>query len=189
MNDTWLISDTHFHHSNILKFVGYDGKPMRVFDNVSHMDEYMVAAWNSVVKPEDKIYHLGDVALAHTAESFNILKRLNGRKTLILGNHDPKDLRLLSPYFKHIYSSRMLSNLLLTHIPVHPMSLGKADANVFGHVHNNIVPGQYGPRYYNISIEVLHDYTPIHLEDLKSKIAKQIRRESDSGVLRNDSKS
>jgi calcineurin-like phosphoesterase family protein len=174
MNDVWLISDTHFHHANILKFTGYDGKPMRVFDDVHHMDEHMVSRWNSVVKPEDKVYHLGDVALSHTAEGFKIMHRLNGRKTLILGNHDPKDLRLLSPHFKHIYSSRMLDRLLLTHIPVHPMSLGKAEANVFGHVHNNIVPGQYGPQYYNISIEVLDDYTPIHFEDLKVKIRKQL---------------
>ena len=174
MKDTWLISDTHFTHSGILKFVGYDGKPLRVFKDANHMDEHIIEKWNSVVKPGDKIYHLGDVVIRPTRESMKILSRLNGNKTLILGNHDDPDMGLYRGYFHHVYSTRRLGELLLSHFPVHPMSLGKSKACVFGHVHNNIVPGQYGPQYYNISIEVLEDYTPIHFEDLRSKIQKQL---------------
>ena len=170
----WLISDTHFHHVNVLNFTGYDGKPLRVFDNVHQMDEYMVEKWNSVVKPDDKVYHLGDVVMKATAESLKIVGRLNGRKTLILGNHDSPDVHLYRPYFSHIHSTRILSDYILSHVPLHPMSLGKAKANIFGHVHNNIVPGQYGPKYYNISVEVLDDYTPISLEELDRRIRKQL---------------
>lgn len=50
MSNIWLVSDTHFGHANILKFIGYDGKPLRVFNNAAHMDEYIISQWNSVVK-------------------------------------------------------------------------------------------------------------------------------------------
>jgi calcineurin-like phosphoesterase family protein len=53
------------------------------------------------------------------------------------------------------------------------MCLGRSKANVFGHVHNNITPGQYGPRYFNVSLEVM-DYTPVSLEDLSDRIDKQL---------------
>lgn len=177
MNDVWLVSDTHFGHGNLMVFKGYDGKPLRDFKDANHMNEYIVEKWNSVVKPDDKVYHLGDVAMHPINHNIKIMSRLNGRKTLILGNHDDPDINVYKPYFKRIYSTRMLDWMLLSHVPIHPMSLGKADANIFGHVHNNITPGQYGPKYYNISIEVLDDYTPIHVEDLKNRIKKQLQEE------------
>lgn len=175
MAQTWIVSDTHFGHSNILKFIGYDGKPLRVFDNAKQMDEYIIEKWNLVVKPGDKVYHLGDVLMKPTKENLqDSVGRCNGNKTLLLGNHDSPDVGIYRGFFKHFYSTRRLGNLLLSHIPVHPMSLGKAEANVFGHVHNNIAPGQYGPRYYNVSIEVLDDYTPIALEEVQARVKKQI---------------
>ena len=35
--------------------------PRDGFDNVDHMDQHMMDMWNETVKPEDTIYHLGDV--------------------------------------------------------------------------------------------------------------------------------
>jgi len=59
--DIWVISDTHFDHANILNFTDKVGKPTRNFADVDEMNETMIANWNSVVKPGDKVYHLGDV--------------------------------------------------------------------------------------------------------------------------------
>ena len=173
MTECWLISDNHVLHANILTFLDYEGKVMRSFADVNHMNDYMVDRWNSVVKPGDKVYHLGDVVMGDSAERMQIIGRLNGTKTLILGNHDTPNMNRYRGYFQRVYSSRMLDKLLLSHIPVHPMSLGKARANVFGHVHNNITPGQYGPQYYNISAEVIN-YTPINLTELNQRIDKQL---------------
>lgn len=65
--DIWLISDTHFNHANILKFTdSRTGLPVRPgFESVDHMNEHMIERWNSVVKPGDIVYHLGDVVMGN----------------------------------------------------------------------------------------------------------------------------
>ena len=59
----WVISDTHFQHNNILNFKGNDGLPFRMFNDVQEMNEIMIQRQNEVVRPGDKIYHLGDVVM------------------------------------------------------------------------------------------------------------------------------
>ncbi len=58
-----------------------EGKRLREFDTVEEMDELMVERWNSVVHPQDKVYHLGDVVMHKRA--LPILARLNGEKFLL----------------------------------------------------------------------------------------------------------
>jgi calcineurin-like phosphoesterase family protein len=77
----YFTSDTHFYHTNTLRYCG------RPFFTRQQCDEAMIARWNSIVKPEDTVYHLGDVAM-HIKPMARILPRLNGRKILIVGNHD-----------------------------------------------------------------------------------------------------
>lgn len=165
----WLISDTHFGHANILTFKTEDGSPLRSFSSVEEMDEHMVERWNSVVKPADHVYHLGDVAM--NPKCIPIVSRLNGHKRLVLGNHDHHVMKLYTPYFEKIFATRRLDNLLLSHYPVHPASIsGKLIANVHGHVHKNEY--DYGVKYFNVCVEML-DYTPIAFEDLKKRIAER----------------
>lgn len=171
MPNVFIISDHHFDHANILNFTKKDGNHLRVFNDFNHMNEYMVEMHNSVVKPQDKVYFVGDFAMKD--KGIQYAARMNGHKRLILGNHDYGNMRLYAPYFEAIYASRNLDRMLLTHYPVHPESIGKAKANVHGHVHNNIPEGFFGPRYFNVSCEVLN-YIPISLEDLKKKVSAQI---------------
>ena len=78
----WFTSDTHFGHENIIKFSG------RPFANVKEMNEALLDYWNQTVKPEDTVYHLGDVAMGHFDDSWEYVKKLNGNIILVLGNHD-----------------------------------------------------------------------------------------------------
>ncbi len=172
MPNIFLISDTHFGHANILKFKNWDGKPLRVFNDVDHMNEHMVERWNSVVRPQDKVYHLGDVLVK--GSNWKILERLQGHKRLILGNHDYPNMRLYQPYFEDIYSSRLIDKFLMTHIPVHIASLGRAIANIHGHTHGS-AEGHFGKQYFNVSVEVI-DYTPIAFEDLKKLALKRLEQ-------------
>ena len=164
MSHVFLISDTHFSHANILKFVGQDGNPIRPFSSVEEMDEHMIEKWNSVVKEGDKTYHLGDVVIHKRA--LPILARLNGRKTLIQGNHDIFDTKEYLKYFKNVRSYRVLDQFIASHVPVHPDSLGRFKANVHGHLHGRNLGDS---RYINISVEQT-DYTPVELSVLIERI-------------------
>ena len=73
----FFISDTHFGHANMLQFTNYDGTRMRPFDSIEELDELMIENWNKMVKPTDKIYHLGDVVY-HCKNRDQIMQRLNG---------------------------------------------------------------------------------------------------------------
>ena len=83
----FFTSDTHFAHENMCKFLDYDGERVRPFNNCKECDELMIQNWNEVVKPQDKIYFLGDLAF-NKNEADKIMPRLNGKKCLIRGNHD-----------------------------------------------------------------------------------------------------
>lgn len=169
MSEIFVISDTHFNHTNILKF-GRD----KDFQSVEEMNEVMIERWNSVVKPNDKVYHLGDFAMGPRTEHYKFITALNGKKRLVVGNHD--DVKHLAPYFQKVVMWRMFGEwgLLLTHVPVHPTTLGegrfngKQIKNIHGHIHAN--PSPAGP-YQCVCVEQI-DYTPVNIEDLKWKIGE-----------------
>ena len=83
----FFTSDTHFNHTNILRYCN------RPFKTVGQMNETIITNWNNVVGPDDVIFHLGDFCLGGAEEWNKILDRLNGRIYLVLGNHDIKNIR------------------------------------------------------------------------------------------------
>ena len=164
MADIWVISDTHFGHDNIIKFCN------RPFSDIYDMNETMVERWNSRVKPGDKVYHLGDVYFGSSQYAWDTLKRLNGKKRLVLGNHDNALGQIERNFFQKVVVWRRFDDLglLLTHVPVHPSTLRenrfkKQMVNVHGHIHTN--PSPEGP-YRCVCVEQT-DYFPVHIEELK----------------------
>lgn len=172
--DIWVISDTHFDHANILNFTDKVGKPTRNFDDVNHMNEHMIDCWNSVVKPGDKVYHLGDVLFGIRKQEWmdTNFPRLNGQKRLVVGNHDNIKFHAAGGWWGKIDLWRQFSEfgLLLTHVPVHNSTLKEThrwgDApmvNVHGHIHQNPSPTD---QHRCVSVEQI-DYTPVNIEELR----------------------
>ena len=158
MTNIWLISDTHFNHSNIIKYCD------RPYKNTSEMDWDMVEKWNSVVKPNDHVYHLGDVYMkASKGYIENLLSNLNGKKRLILGNHDNGKDQILLKHFEKIVLWRNFDKVVLSHIPLRQESIPGDRLNVHGHIHRNKSPD--GP-YKCVCVEQTN-YTPINLEEIK----------------------
>lgn len=172
MKNIWLISDTHFGHANILNFIdSRTGLKVRDFASVDEMDECMLDNWNAVVKPGDKVYHLGDVFFGDRSRFTKFWPKLNGSKNLIVGNHDDIKYLAAGGFFKQVYLERKFKDerLHLSHIPLHQSQheagvpgSGKLYVNVHGHIHGN--PSPEG-RYINVSVEAIN-YTPVAFEDI-----------------------
>ena len=87
---TFVTSDLHFDHKNIMTFCP---RTRSRFSDVNHMNESMMEEWNDTASPEDLTFILGDIAFCNAEKAIAYLKRLNGDKILIKGNHDRKLLK------------------------------------------------------------------------------------------------
>lgn len=173
MSNTFIVSDTHFNHANILNFTNYAGEKVRPeFDSVEAMNEHMIDRWNSVVTDKDIVYHLGDVhfgASANEKSNRSILSRLRGRKYLCLGNHDNPADPTLYEYFKKVTFWNYLKehDVSLSHIPLHESTMsegkgGNKTLNIHGHIHRNPPPTG---RHINVSVEWVN-YTPVEITSI-----------------------
>jgi len=173
MPSVFLVSDTHFGHAGVCRFMRNDGvTKLRPWDNPEEMDEFMVKAWNERVKPNDKVYHLGDVII--NRRCFSTLERLNGDKVLIRGNHDIFPDEEYRKYFRSIRGYHVMNGMILSHIPIHEESLGRFGVNIHGHLHANRVmrDGIVDVRYHNVCVETT-DFAPILFEDVIKRIKEE----------------
>ena len=179
MATTFLISDTHFgHEKTCTVFKRDDGTPLRPFASAEEMDEAMVKRWNDRVRPNDKVYHLGDVVI--NRKFLHILDRLNGDKVLIKGNHDIFKMEDYYPRFRDIRGYHVLNGMIMSHVPVHTDSIERFGTNIHGHLHANRVmrvkhagaTPEIDPRYHSVCVEHT-DYAPISLEEVMERIRKE----------------
>jgi calcineurin-like phosphoesterase family protein len=155
---------------------------MRPWTDPDEMDEEMVKRWNETVRPNDKVYHLGDVVM--NRKSLKIMSRLNGDKVLIRGNHDIFKDEDYREHFRELRAYHVMNGMILSHIPLHPESLGRFGTNIHGHLHSNRVmktvetlhefttrgSRQYiDTRYQCVCVEQT-DYRPILFEDVLKRI-------------------
>ena len=189
MPSVFLVSDTHFGHKGVCHFTRNDGvTKLRPFDTPEEMDEFMVEAWNARVRPNDKVYHLGDVVMSR--RSLSIMDRLNGDKVLIRGNHDIFKDEDYRKYFRELRAYHVMNGMILSHIPIHSESLGRFGVNIHGHTHANRVmrPARVleefidhgcttiDERYHCVCVEQT-DFAPILFEDVIKRI------EAEGGVV------
>lgn len=169
MSEKWFIGDTHFGHRGIITY-----EPVyRPFKTVEEHDEELIKRWNEVVRTDDKVYHLGDFCLNRSALAYG--KRLNGRKILIMGNHDVfRTQEYLDNGFERLHGTLQFENLILTHVPCHPQQLEyRFFANVHGHLHSKCLPDW---RYLNVSCEHT-GLRPITLEEVYSRIMEERQKD------------
>lgn len=181
MNNTWFTSDTHFGHKNILEFE----REARPFKCLEEMHEVMIDRWNRVVLNCDTVYHLGDFAFGRA--NLKIAERLNGKKILIMGNHDSHPASDYLTFFSRLFGVTFWKMCILSHVPVHPNQLGsRAFLNVHGHLHSKRVGSmsweQYDDfpnqkvltftedrNYFNVSCEQ-NDLTPFHADQILKRL-------------------
>jgi calcineurin-like phosphoesterase family protein len=161
----WFIGDTHFNHRNIIAYCN------RPFATVNEMNEALIDNWNKVVRKEDKVIVNGDFALSGKDKIIEIGQQLNGRKTLILGNHDGASLKTYyDAGFEMVskYPIVVEEFFIVSHMPQYIQENG-VYVNIFAHVHNNLAFKDVSARSFCTSAERIN-YTPILFEDIKAQI-------------------
>lgn len=161
---TWVAADHHFGHHNILTFKDENDNLLRgaKFKSIEEHDETLIRNHNELVHASDRVYLLGDVAI--NRRSLHLLGRLCGRLVLVKGNHDIFRLEDYTPYFDDIRAYVVQKDhdgnkVILSHIPIHPDSLGRFGTNIHGHLHQNKLEDK---RYVCVSMEHI-DYKPIEI--------------------------
>jgi calcineurin-like phosphoesterase family protein len=171
MSELFITSDTHFGHANILRFCS------RPFFNIKEHDQALIDNWNSVVGPNDTVYHLGDVAFKCSMDyALNIMKKLNGTKHLILGNHDKlaKQFNNIRPntwesveYYAEIEHEKQY--ICLFHYPQATWHWAYKNAwQLYGHVHGNM---KNSGKSLDVGVDCWK-YTPVSFEQLKNIMDK-----------------
>lgn len=144
----WITSDLHFGHANIMKFCPVTRAG---YTDVADMREKMIAEWNASVQPEDEVFILGDFAFLPAKDAVQILRRLNGAKILIEGNHDRKLLNdpAFRAEFKEVHQYLRYNHegqvVCMFHYPILEWDqMHRGSLHFFGHLHG----GQTGMEKY-----------------------------------------
>ncbi len=177
MSNYFFTADTHFRHANIIKFC------YRPFSSVEEMDSELIKRWNSVVKPDDIIYHLGDFSYkANHLEVEKIINQLNGKIYFVEGNHDAKGMMA----YLHWCSSKARNKVVLlqrwelitvSEQDIHlchfaPRSWShdlRGTWALYGHTHALLPP--YG-KSCDVGVDAW-DFTPVSFEQLREFFSKR----------------
>jgi len=187
MNNVFFISDTHFNHSNIIKYCNrpwhdensQTGDIIVRPEDVEKMNEEMIKRWNGVVGKDDIVWHLGDFCLGKDQNNTipEMVSRLNGKINLVLGNHDHHSVRFYyEAGFNRVYDRKVIINdfVVLSHAP---MEFVKAPFfNVFGHVHDCETYKTWSKDSCCVCVE-RHDYTPVPWIEIEKKY-KELNEDS-----------
>ena len=182
---TFFVSDTHFNHTNIIKYCN------RPFNNIDEMDTTLIKNWNAKVPKDGIVYHLGDFAWGSINYWEKIREQLNGEIILIYGNHDEKYLNNERMYklFKEVTPQKKIwidkTCVYMNHYPF--LCFGgsykglDATWQLFGHVHSNSRSKEgldhkrlvnCFPTQYDVGVDN-NNFTPISFDEVSKIITNQ----------------
>lgn len=171
MNEIFFTADLHFDHAKIVKL------SYRPFDNIKQMNEMLIHNWNSIVSKGDIVWIVGDFAFAKTGDQITKwLRRLNGQKFLIKGNHDYSKILKKSKGFADIrYYKRLRiqkETIILSHYPFETWdNQFHGSWHIHGHCHNGI-PDKKGLLRTDVGVDAKGFY-PVPFETLKTLMNKE----------------
>lgn len=157
----WFISDTHFSHTNIIRYTG------RPFQSVNEMNQTLIENWNAYVELQDIVFFLGDFGLGSIDFLSDLCSKLHGQKICIRGNHGGTPMKMHKIGFSVVLDSAFVKigrhKVELVHIPSFP---GPLHFQLHGHVHEKR-PNKVVDRQLNLSVEVW-DYKPVSEKTIAS---------------------
>jgi len=178
--NTFISSDFHILHNAILR---YDQRP---FSNIEEMNQAILDNHNSVVKPTDNFYFLGDLAHGRDATPEKVedfLRQLNGNKFFIKGNHDKRDTVALykkyGTYLGHMAEIYVGDQMItLNHYAMRVWNKSHHGSwHLYGHSHGSL-PDDPNSLSFDVGINV-HNYFPLEFERVKEIMSKKTFRPID----------
>lgn len=168
----WVTADHHFFHGSMLRWYPWRGEHA---GSVSEMTRWLISEWNSVVQPEDHVLHLGDFALGTKDDIAGLVPALNGRITLVRGNHDRAGCGFLRSLGLEVHRKKLVLHLnsayiVCRHRPVSFSAEEASDAAVLlhGHCHGKAAYSKCYPsvptKSHDVGIDVFETARPQPLE-------------------------
>lgn len=165
---TFITSDIHFSHNNIIKFCN------RPYADKEEMDEAIIQIWNETVSTDDHVYILGDVSFANKQRTIDILYRLNGFLHLIKGNHDEvmnhSEIKERFITYRDYYEMKYNGNhIVMFHFPIsswHKRHYGAF--HLHGHLHGN--PSGLSGRIKDVGMDT-NNMKPYLLDDIIEELS------------------
>jgi calcineurin-like phosphoesterase family protein len=178
----WFTSDPHFMHENIIKYTN------RPFDNADNMNEVLIKNWNKVVGEDELVFCLGDFALGKEQDCLDILKRLNGHKVLIKGNHEKTVMKksynrdefdggiyeLLEIRVEDEEVANEFQDIVLCHYTMTTWNKShRGSWQLFGHVHGMLDNNEsLSPNQIDVGVDS-HQFYPISYQQVKEIITQR----------------
>ena len=165
----YFTADTHFGHKNVLKLCD------RPFETIEEMNETFIENWNKRVTGSDTVYMVGDMFF-RCEDPEAILRRLHGKKHLIVGNHDSSWMSKVNveKYFKSVELMAITSDgthaVTLCHYPLLSWKHAKTSYMIHGHIHAN-TDMDFGPmilareNVLNAGVD-LNGFQPVTFDEL-----------------------
>jgi len=164
MQKNYFGSDWHLCHANIIK---YDKRP---FKSVQEMNDTILFNHNTIVKPGDNFYFLGDFCFdVRRAEEF--LELMNGNLFFIKGNHDKNDtIKLYKQYGTYLGEQKKIKigeqEIVLNHYSMNVWDkCHHGSWHLFGHSHGSLLDNPN-----SLSFDVgcnIWGYEPLEFERVK----------------------
>ena len=175
--DIWFTSDLHLCHDKEFLW------GPRGFKNQFEMNEAIIENWNKVVKPEDIVYDLGDLALTDLEAAIPIINKLNGLHHWIIGNHDTKKkidaiMEDCPKVWEEGYAYVLKENKQTFYLSHYPTLTANFDdkkfsrhvINLHGHTHQQTNWLQIdNPFMYHVGMDS-HNCTPVHIDEVLADI-------------------
>jgi calcineurin-like phosphoesterase family protein len=188
----WVTSDHHFGHGEhgspgILGFRDHN------YQSIKEHDDDLIRRWNSVVKPGDTVWYVGDMFFYYPLQvALSIRRRLNGDIHFLKGNHDGIAHKCWKKYGEEMFSSFrrgwVLQPLVTNRRTVYLNHYRDLSEEMHGNGHEHLFPETdwllhghthskselscvLGPnkRKFHVGIDA-HDLTPIRLDYVLDRI-------------------
>jgi calcineurin-like phosphoesterase family protein len=195
---TWIESDTHYYHANIIRYVkrpyirpgdlDKDGAWVNKAvgaERATEMTEKMIADHNALVKPDDEVIHLGDFCFGGTQNVIRLLRRLNGKYKFIWGNHDKplKDFATVIDYYPDLKDRIQFlgglheiqiegQQIVLCHYAMRTWNKSHRGAwHLYGHSHGTL-PDDPNSMSFDVGVDC-HGLKPVSIDQIRAIMAKK----------------